>query len=302
MGRKPLFEFEDLPWFPRLIRAYMQDHLTFMGNLSGPAYQGFVEKLQAAMACCGQRQLLDLCSGSGGPARTILPLLYSRGMEAKAWLSDLFPNVAAYRHLAKETNGAIEGVEYPVDAAHVPADLTGFRLVANGFHHFRPTQAVAVLADAVAKRQGIAVIEMVNRSPFAFLSVGVGFLSTFLAAPFLKPFRATRLVYTYLLPLVPLFLLWDGVVSCLRVYSLEELRGLVSQLNGNDYEWDIGKIRIGPGAVTYLIGTPGAPQTERRGEKSLADKLTPPSRGLLPSISDVDDLYSMKRIPEGSLA
>jgi hypothetical protein len=33
MSRKQLFEFEDFPWFPRLIRAYMQDHLAFMDNL-----------------------------------------------------------------------------------------------------------------------------------------------------------------------------------------------------------------------------------------------------------------------------
>jgi hypothetical protein len=66
MGRKHLFEFEDQPWFPRLIRAYMQDHLTVMGNLAGPAYQGFVEKLQTAMVRCGQRQLLDLCWSHSG--------------------------------------------------------------------------------------------------------------------------------------------------------------------------------------------------------------------------------------------
>ena len=52
MGRMHLFELEDQPWFPRLIRAYMQDHLRFMGDWSGPAYQGFVEKLKAASSEC----------------------------------------------------------------------------------------------------------------------------------------------------------------------------------------------------------------------------------------------------------
>ena len=78
----------------------------------------------------------------------------------------------------------------------------------------------------------------------------------FLAAPFLKPFRVSRLVFTYLIPLVPLFLLWDGFVSCLRVYSPAELRDLVSQLGATNYEWDIGTTRVGPGVVTYLIGIP----------------------------------------------
>ncbi|NOT56744.1 MAG: class I SAM-dependent methyltransferase [Deltaproteobacteria bacterium] len=256
MGRKHLFEFEDQPWFPREIRGYMQDHLTFMGNLSGPAYQAFVEKLKAAMERVRQTELLDLCSGSGGPARTVVRLLREQGLEARARLSDLFPNVTAYQRLAQETGGMLQGVDTPVDATNVPAELNGVRLIANGFHHFSPTQAHQVLADAVAKRQGIAVIEMVNRSVFAFIGVLIGTVMVFLAAPFLKPFRVSRLVLTYLVPLVPLFLLWDGIVSCLRVYSPDELRGLVSRLGDTNYEWDIGTTRVGPGVATYLIGTP----------------------------------------------
>jgi hypothetical protein len=256
MKRIHLFEFEDLPWFPRLIRAYMQDHLTFMGNLSGPAYQAFVEKLKGAMERGQQTELLDLCSGSGGPARTVVRLLREQGLEARARLSDLFPNVIAYQQLAQESGGTLQGVNVPVDATNVPAEMTGVRLIANGLHHFPPARAKQVLADAVAQRQGIAVIEMVNRSVFAFIGVLIGTVMVFLAAPFLKPFRVSRLVLIYLVPLVPLFLLWDGFVSCLRVYSPDELRDLVSQLGTTNYEWDIGTTRVGPGVVTYLIGTP----------------------------------------------
>jgi hypothetical protein len=256
MGRIQLFEFEDQPWFPRLIRAYMQDHLTFMGNLSGPAYQAFVEKLKAAMERLRQYELLDLCSGSGGPARTVVRLLHEQGLEARARLTDLFPNVAAYRQQERESGGTLQGVDMPVDATNVPAELTGVRLIANGLHHFAPEKARQVLADAVAKRQGIAVIEMVNRSAFAFIGVLIGTVMVFIAAPFLRPFCLSRLVFSYLIPLVPLFMLWDGIVSCLRVYSPNELWALVSQLDDTDYDWDIGTTRVGPGMVTYLIGTP----------------------------------------------
>ncbi len=133
MGRVHLFEFEDQPWFPRLLRSYMQDHLTFMGNLSGPAYQPFVKKLKTVMERTQQNTLLDLCSGSGGPARTVVRLLRAQGFEARARLSDLFPNVVAYQQLEKESGGILQGVSFPVDAAHVPTELDGFRLIANGF-------------------------------------------------------------------------------------------------------------------------------------------------------------------------
>ena len=256
MGRMHLFELEDQPWFPRLIRAYMQDHLRFMGDWSGPAYQGFVEKLKAALERVGQREILDLCSGGGGPVKIILQKLQVQGVAATARLTDLYPNTEAYEQLERESDGAIQGHSSPVNATNVPPELNGFRLMANGFHHFRPEDARMVLADAVTKQRSIAVIEMVSRSALAFVSVGIGFLAVFIATPFVKPFRLSRLFFTYVLPVIPLCVLWDGLVSCLRVYSPDELRTLVSRLGPTEYDWDIGRLRTGPGAATYLIGTP----------------------------------------------
>src|SRR5215471_10429200 len=131
MGRRHLFEIEDLPWFPQCIRSSMQDQLTFMGNLSTPAYKAFVAKLKNAMEGVGQRDLLDLCSGAGGPVRTILKLLHAQGLTARARVSDLFPNIAAYRRLEQESENMIHGVDYPVDATNVPPEFNGFRLLAN---------------------------------------------------------------------------------------------------------------------------------------------------------------------------
>ena len=256
MGRIHLFELEDQPWFPRVIRAYMQDHLRFMGDWSGSAYEGFVEKLKAAMERVGQYMILDLCSGGGGPIKIILQMLQTKGFAATARLTDLYPNTEAYEQLAHESGGTIQGYPLPVNATNVPQELGGFRLIANGFHHFRPEDATQVLADAVTKQQSIAVIEMVSRSALAFFSVGIGVIAIFIAAPFVKPFRFSRLLFTYLIPLIPLCTLWDGFVSCLRVYSPHELRALTSQFGHTEYDWDIGNLRIGPGRATYLIGTP----------------------------------------------
>src|SRR5262245_3279865 len=105
---------------------------------------------------------------------------------------------------------------------------------------------------------------MVNRSVFAFIGIGIGTVMVFLAAPFLKPFRVSRLLLTYLVPFVPLCLVWDGIVSCLRVYAPEELRILVAQLDAQDYEWDIGTTRVGPGVATYLIGIPSTTEKKSR--------------------------------------
>jgi hypothetical protein len=58
-----------------------------------------------------------------------------------------------------------------------------------------------------------------------------------------------------------LIVAWDGLVSCLRVYSRAELEELVRSLAaGSSYRWDIGRIALGPPGVhaSYLVGVPAA--------------------------------------------
>jgi hypothetical protein len=81
-------------------------------------------------------------------------------------------------------------------------------------------------------------------------------LRVLLATPFILPFRWSRLFWTYIVPALPLVLTFDVVVSLLRLYSVEELRGLTAGLD--HYHWQIGTVgaRPIPLRITYLIGTP----------------------------------------------
>lgn len=144
-----------------------------------------------------------------------------------------------------------------VDATAVPPELTGFRTVFTAFHHFRPAEARAILTDAVRHGQGIGVFEVVRRSPREISVIALTWLATLLFAPFVRPFRWSRIAWTYFPPIFPLVGTFDGIVSCLRAYSPEELRALAAGLD--DFEWQAGEA---PGAwwrplrVTYLIGVP----------------------------------------------
>lgn len=251
------FEWEDLPWFPSLIRRYMQDHLYFLGNVSDLPYRAFSARLMERMQQAGEHRILDLCSGSGGPIQVIVKLLDRQGYPVRAKVTDLFPNPKAYE-LIEQANLRVQGVKEPVNAIDPPEHLEGFRLMCNSFHHFRPEDARRILASAVRYRRGIAIVEMVGRNIPALLSVFVGAILLFVATPFIRPFRWSRLLFTYVIPLVPLFLIWDGIVSCFRVYSPHEMRKLVEGIPGADYEWEIGKLSADglPAKATYLIGLP----------------------------------------------
>ena len=66
------------------------------------------------------------------------------------------------------------------------------------------------------------------------------------------------MLWTYLLPLVPLVTLFDGLVSCLRTYSVQDLRKLTAKLGTKDYHWEVGiaKSKMTPMPITYLLGVP----------------------------------------------
>ena len=89
------------------------------------------------------------------------------------------------------------------------------------------------------------------------------YLSVLLLTPFIGPFRWFRLFWTYLVPVLPLVLLFDTIVSCLRIYSEPELRHLTVGLDR--YCCDIGTVRGKPlpNALTYLIGVPSENAAEQ---------------------------------------
>ncbi|MDC0717879.1 hypothetical protein [Nannocystis bainbridge] len=257
--RRHGFEIEDQPWLPRAIRDGVTGYLNFIGNLDPRPYQGFCDALAAALRSTGERELLDLCSGSAGPLPTLISELDRRGVPVRVRLTDLFPNAEAMLAAASTVPGRIVHEPRPVDATAVPAELAGFRVLCNAFHHFRPAQARAILADAVAQRRGIAAFEGVGRYPASIATCMVTSLGVLATSPFIRPLRLSRLAWTWLVPAIPFVATWDGVVSCLRVYSPDELRELLATVPGaEDYAWQIESEPLGrsPMRVTWLVGAP----------------------------------------------
>lgn len=52
-------------------------------------------------------------------------------------------------------------------------------------------------------------------------------------------------------------ILWDGIISSLRTYSVTEMKNLINQLDKKDnFYWDVNKVKSGPCTILYLLGTP----------------------------------------------
>jgi hypothetical protein len=242
--RLHLVELHDLALCPRSLRDALTDFLAFALNVAG-AYDPAGPLLRRAVGRAGAHRIVDLCSGAGGPWSRL-----AGQVGVPVLLTDLYP------HRGPDVAGRWPFHPEPVDARAVPRELDGFRTLFTSFHHFRPAEARAILADAVRQRQGIAVFEAARRAPWEVAVVAFTWLGVLAAAPFIRPWRWSRVLWSYLPPVLPLLGTFDGVVSCLRAYSPAELRDLVRGLD--TYDWEIGEMRGGwsPLRGTYLVGVP----------------------------------------------
>ncbi len=257
LSRWHSIEIADQSGCPRILRDGLTDYLRHAEATMRP-YDPAVPRLRAAFEASGASRVLDLCSGAGGPW---LPLLETweklGGAPDEVRLSDWRTSPEAWQRAAEASRGRIRAHPEPVDARAVPKQLDGFRTLFAAFHHFRPAEAEAILRDAIEKRQGIAILEVTERSWRAVGLACLSWLFVMLLTPGIRPVRVSRLVLTYLIPLIPLLVTFDGVVSCLRTYTLDEL-GELARKAGGDYAWDFGRANY-PGfpiPVTWAIGVP----------------------------------------------
>jgi hypothetical protein len=138
------------------------------------------------------------------------------------------------------------------------------RTLFNSFHHFRPREARAIIADAVKEGRGIVVVEAADNRSLGIIMISLMPFMMLALTHRIRPFRWSRLLLTYLVPVIALLGLFDGVVSMLRIHTPLELRELVGQVPGADeYDWDIGAqpVEGSPLGLTYLVGVPWAEAT-----------------------------------------
>lgn len=243
--RLHLFEFNDQPWLPETLRRAETGYLGVLIR-KARVFAPLAPRLSALVDLCsgddGRDRIVDLCSGGGGPYPDLLALVDgARGRATTLTLTDLHPNAAL---------GVVAA-----DARAVPPSLPGVRTLFDGLHHFAPADARAIFADAAAARAPILVGEASERSVPALIACLLIPLFVLLAMPFVTPRASLALLLTYVVPILPLIIFWDGLVSCLRTYRVDELRALVAGLD-DGYAWEAGELRRAGRAVTFLVGRP----------------------------------------------
>lgn len=106
------------------------------------------------------------------------------------------------------------------------------------------------------------IFEMTYRNLPAFLNTSLVILSPLVTALTWFWWSPLHLVFTYLIPIAPLFFAWDGYISCIRTRTEEEIKKLIqkeeaSGLDCHDWTFHIGQTKVLPpfGNLYWFIGT-----------------------------------------------
>lgn len=217
-------------------------------------YAPVVPRLAALLRGTHTSHVVDLCSGAGGPWPGLRAELAAAGARVEITCTDLAPNRAAA--IERGTATGVRFLATPISALAIPPSLVGSRTMFTALHHFGAAEVATILADAQALGVPFAAFEATSRSWRGLLATAVIPLAVLALMPTVRPRHWAALTFTYLPPLLPLAVWWDGLASTMRTYQAVELQRIVASLPPAPYDWEIVEISGGPLPVLALMGRP----------------------------------------------
>ena len=266
MKRIQLFEFEDFRWFPGWLRTCMTNLIVILQRMMGiPKVLG--DLIAKVLKENELSKIVDLGSGSGGVMPDVLKSLHDdQGFEEVTLLmTDLYPGKETLKKFNADPHGKIGYSKTSVDATNVAKAPEGLKTMINCFHHMPPKKAKSILESAQKGGQPLLIYEMgENNIPLLIwwillpISLCILMVMVLFMTPFVKPMTWQQLVFTYLIPIIPICYAWDGQASLPRMYTFKDMDVLLEGLGSDTYTWQKGHTfkENGKKQGTYLLGLP----------------------------------------------
>ena len=211
-------------------------------------------------------QVVDLGSGSGGVMPDVLKVLRQDPelKDVKLTMTDLYPNETIIKKFNNNQDESISYHSTSVDASNIATAPAGLKTMVNSFHHMRPANARKILESAQQNHQPFLIYEMgENKMPLLIwglllpISLAILMIMVLFMTPFVRPLTWQQIVFTYLIPIIPICYAWDGQASLPRMYSLNDMDVLLEGLNSDKYTWTKGHaLKKNKKQGIYVIGLP----------------------------------------------
>jgi hypothetical protein len=227
MKRKQVFQFSNQKWYPSFLKRDMYEFMSwFVGKVN--AAKPFLPVLEEVIGNTQTKIIINIDSKIGAGIETVLPLLPD-GTE-------------------------VINVELEKFSTH----NKGMYTFINSFHQLDEKKATYYLTQIADSGNSVAVLEGNNDSLWQVVGMTIFVpLTVIISAPFVQPFRITRLIFTYLIPILPVITMLDGFLALFKLYNPNDLNELVSTIPVKNYTWKSGKADNGRGGkIIYLMGYP----------------------------------------------
>ncbi len=132
----------------------------------------------------------------------------------------------------------------------------GLYTFVNSLHALPPEKARAYLRKIAESGNPVVAVEGNNDNWWQAVGMLIFVpLSVLLSAPFVRPFRFSRLLFSWLLPILPVVTSVDGALALFKLYNPSDLDELTAAIDVPGYRWEAGKRNNGRGgAIIYLLG------------------------------------------------
>ena len=267
MKRIELFEFEDMAWLPNAIRTGVTKLIAVLHNLLGTS-EVIANLILTIRKQAHFDQIVDLGSGSGGAMLDVIARInkdLDANQQIKLLCTDLHPNPEFITEIETQNLPNVDYSRESVDASDFSNTPSGLKTMVNSFHHMRPELAKKILKSAEENKQPILVYEMgENFVPTLLwwlllpISLLILVLMVFIMTPFVKKLNLKQILFTYLIPVIPLIYAWDGQASTMRTYTIDDVHELIGTFDNNSYSWEVKQAQKVNGKKLgyYILGYP----------------------------------------------
>lgn len=264
MKRIELFEFEDFGWLPKSIRTSLTHLLMVLHKILGTS-SVVAHIIESAQKKTPFSQIIDLGSGSGGAVVNAVQQINQGNKQVKLVLTDLHPHPDYVKKFNDQQIPHITYSEKLIDATILDQAPVGLKTMMNSFHHIAPQNAKRILKSAQDNHQPILIYEIgENFVPTLIwwlmlpISLAILFIMVLFMTPFVRPLTWKQLLFTYIIPVIPIIYAWDGQASTMRTYTFEDIETLIADFKNDNYTWEINKAPKSNGKYLgyYVLGYP----------------------------------------------
>lgn len=235
-------------WFKNLVDEFL-DHIVSLVNANRP----FLPLIEEAHRN-GAKSIYIFAPEVGGSAALLVTDIQERFPDLKIIILKDGLSSARKSHLASLNNSALQSL--PTQSMQDPIEPSALVLSINHAHRLSDADFVIHVCELQSKFGHFIIGEGNNKSIRQVIGMTIIVpLVILLMTPMIRPLRLSRFIFTYMIPVAPLAIVWDGVAALFRIRSPKLLNSLSSQFDKDHWQYSSGKLPNNRGGfIIYLQG------------------------------------------------